>query len=63
MKFFDLLITIGVAFLNILTVIGIAWEILHSNTPDMLAVLVIGPTVILFDIVLIGAYNYYKGDN
>lgn len=60
MKYFDLLITVGVIIFNILTVSGIVWEILYSNNPDMLAVLVIGSTVILFDLVLISAYNYYK---
>lgn len=60
MKYFTLLITIGMGILNILTVIGIVWEVLYSNTPDVLAILVIGSTVILFDLVLIGVYSYYK---
>lgn len=60
MKYFDLLINVGVIIFNIFTVVGIVWEILYSNNPDMLAVLVIGSTVILFDLVLISAYNYYK---
>lgn len=60
MKYFTLLITIGMVILNIFTAIGIVWELLYSNTPDVLAILVIGSTVILFDLVLIGVYSYYK---
>lgn len=60
MKYFTLLVTIGMGILNIFTVIGIAWEVLYSHTPDVLAILVIGSTVILFDLVLIGVYSYYK---
>lgn len=60
MKYFTLLITIGMGILNIFTVIGSVWELLYSNTPDVLAILVIGSTVILFDLVLIGVYSYYK---
>lgn len=60
MKYFTLLITIGMGILNIFTVIGIVWEVLYSHAPDVLAILVIGSTVILFDLVLIGVYSYYK---
>ena len=60
MEYFTLLITIGMGILNIFTVIGIVWELLYSNAPDVLAILVIGSTVILFDLVLIGVYSYYK---
>ena len=60
MKHFTLLITIGMVILNIFTVMGIGWEVLYSHTPDVLAILVIGSTVILFDLVLVGVYSYYK---
>lgn len=60
MKYFTLLITIGLIIFNIFTVMGIVWELLYTTTPDVLAILVIGSTVILFDLVLTGAYIYYK---
>lgn len=60
MKYFTLLITIGMIIFNIFTGIGIVWEMVYTNTPDVLAILVIGSTVILFDLVLIGVYSYYK---
>lgn len=60
MKYFTLLITIGLIIFNIFTVMGIVWELLYATTPDVLSVLVIGSTVILFDLVLTGTYIYYK---
>lgn len=60
MKYFTWLITIGMIIFNIFTVMGITWELLCATNSDILAVLVIGSTVILFDLVLIGAYHYYK---
>lgn len=60
MKYFTLLITIGLIIFNIFTVMGIMWELLYATTPDVLSVLVIGSTVILFDLVLTGTYIYYK---
>lgn len=60
MKYFTLLITIALIIFNIFTVMGIVWELLYATTPDVLAILVIGSTVILFDLVLTGAYIYYK---
>lgn len=60
MKYFTLLITICLIIFNIFTVMGVVWELLYATTPDVLAILVIGSTVILFDLVLTGAYIYYK---
>lgn len=60
-KFFNTLLLCTMVLLNIGTISGIIWEFKFSpNPPDLLAILCIGSTVLVFDIVLYIAYRLFK---